>query len=293
MAGTNNMPKAFYPPRARWYSPIFYFWYWLRRRLLLDRIKLPSAVNLVRVLLGLMLPGYAFAACGRPTIARVVYGGYALAACTFIVWLGYVISSLALAAMVSLHVVGVLYLVGRHSPELNGRWRMVLSVTTFLLVYFCFYSPLRRQFEERLAMPLRVGDKVVMVSSRKDAGTVRRGDWVAYRIVPIREGNAFLAGGLGFGRVQAVAGDEVVFTPKSLQINGVLFPRRRYMPVNQTWVVPEKHWFIWPDSTISISGNQEQGDAVARLMCGLSLVAEPQYVGQPLRRWFWRRQTMP
>src|SRR6266545_3744291 len=293
MVGTNDMPKAFYPPRARWYSPIFYFWYWLRRRLLLHRIKLPSAVNLRRVLLGLMLPGYAFAACGRPTVARAVYGGYALAASTFIVWLGYVISSLALGAMVSLHVASVLYLIGRQSSALNCRWRMVLSAMAFSLVYFCIYSPLQRQFEERLAMPLRVGNKVVMVNGRKGAGTVRRGDWVAYRIDQLREGNVFLAGGFGFGQVQGVAGDQVVFTPKNLQVNGVLFPRRTYMPVNQAWVVPGKHWFIWPDSAISISGNQQQGDAVARLMCGLSLVAEPQYVGKPLRRWFWRRQTMP
>src|SRR5438034_3395945 len=59
---------------------------------------------------------------------------------------------------------------------------MLLSLVAFSAVHLCIYRPLQNQFERRLALPLRVGQKVVIVAARRDAGTVRQGDWVAYRI---------------------------------------------------------------------------------------------------------------
>jgi len=102
-----------------------------------------------------------------------------------------------------------------------------------------------------------------------------------------------VANGLGFGQVQAVPGDRVAFTPRSFQVNDQVFPRRSYMPVQETWVVPEKHWFIWPDSAISISGDQRQNEVFSRLVRENAMVSEPQYAGKPLRRWFWRGQILP
>jgi hypothetical protein len=293
MFGMNDIPKAYYPPRARWYSPVFYFGCQLRRHLRLDRLKLSSGINGCRVLLGLLVPGYAFAAYGRRTLARAVYGSYLLAVAVFVVGLGYFLSSVALAAMISLHVSGVIFLIGRESLTMDLRWRVVSSLTAFSLVCLGIYHPLQRQFEKRLAMPLKVGNKVVLVSTRQAAAVVKRGDWVAYRINEAAGDHMYVAGGLGFGQVQAVAGDRLVFTPRSWQVNDKVFPRRTYMPVHETWVVPEKHWFIWPDSAISISGDQRQNEAVSRLMREVAMVSEPQYVGKPLRRWFWRRQTLP
>jgi hypothetical protein len=287
------MPKVYYPPRARWYSPLFYFGSWLRRRLLLDRIKLSSGINGCRVLLGLLAPGYAFAAYGQRTIARAVCGSYLLAAAVFVVSLGYFLSSVALAAMISLHMSGVLYLMGRQSLTLDLRWRVVSSMLAFSLVFLGVYYPLQRQFEKRLAMPLKVRNQVVIVSPRQAAGSVKRGDWVAYRINEAAGDHVYVANGFGLGQVQAVAGDRVVFTSRSWQVNDEVFPRRTYMPVHETWVVPEKHWFIWPDAAISMAGDQRQNEAVSRLMREIAMVSEPQYAGKPLRRWFWRRQTLP
>jgi hypothetical protein len=290
MVRMNEMSKTYYPPRARWYSPVFYFWFWLRRRLHLESIRLPSAANVRRVLLGVVLPGYACAAYGRRTTALAIYCGYALAAAVFIVWLGYSISSLALGMMASLHVASVLYLVGRRPVTLAFPRRAALSLAVFSAVYFCIYYPLQSQFEKRIGMPLRVGNKVIMVKTHAPAGAVKQGDWVAYRLDSLLRDNVYLAAGFGFGQVEAVAGDRVVFTARDVQVNGAEFPRRAHMPVNETWVVPEKHWFIWPDSAISTN---VRNDAVARLMRESAVVAESQFVGKPFRRWFWRRQTLP
>jgi len=284
------MPKTYYPARARWYSPAVYRWFWLRRALRLDRINFASAPG---VMAGLFLPGYAFAAYGRPTIARAVAAGYLVTGAVFFVWLGYFISKLALGVMISLHVVSVLYLIGRQEIELSARWRVALSLAVFALVYFGVYFPLQGQFEQRLARPLRVGNKLVMIGARKGVESVKRGDWVAYRIDGVAGDHLHLEDGFGFGQVQAMGGERIVFSPGSFQINAAVFSRRPFMPIEGTWVVPEKHWFIWPDSVMSNAGDHRLDDSIAQLMRQVAMVGEPQYAGKPLRHWFWRRQNLP
>ena len=116
---------------------------------------------------------------------------------------------------------------------------------------------------------------------------------MAYRINQATGDHVYVPGGFGYGQVEAVAGDRVAFTPQSWQVNDRVLPRRRHMPAQETWVVPEKHWLIWPDSTISISGDQRQNEAVSRLLREIAMVSEAQFAGTPFRRWFWRRQTLP
>lgn len=289
----NERQHSYYPPRARWYSPVCHALPGALRRVNLEWIPRPSASAVGAVLLSLLIPGYAWTAAGHPNVAWVIYAAYALSAAVFILWLGHVGATLAFGTMVSLHVCSVLYLVGRPALRMDLRRRLILSMVAGCVVSLGIYVPLQRRFQEWLAMPLRVGDKVIIVGADRNAGSVRRGAWVAYRIEPVSGDHVVLSGGFALGRVQAVAGDRVVFTPDNVQVNNAVFPRRLYMPVNETWVVPENHWFIWPDSAISIKGNPPPGDGIAQLMRGIALVPEPRYAGKPLRRWFWRRQTLP
>jgi len=242
---------------------------------------------------GLVLPGYAFSTCGRPTHARVIYGSYFLAATIFIVWLGNLISSAALALMISLHVGSVLYLMGHRTSQMSFRWRLVLALAVAFIVYRAIYFPFQLQFEKYVAMPLKLANGTLIVDPRHAAGAVRRGDRLAYRIHAASDAHVFINDGYGFGEVRAVAGDRIVFTQHNYQVNGVEFPRQPRMPALETWVVPEKHWFIWPNSAIAVSGNQQQEDSVARLMREVAMVSESQYAGKPYRRWFWRRQPTP
>ena len=289
----NQRQHSYYPPRARWYSPVCHGLPGALRRVNLGWIPRQSARAMAAVLLSLLIPGYAWRAGGHPMVARAIFAAYVLSAAVFILWLGHLTATIAFGTMLSLHVCSVLYLVGRPALRMDLRWRLILSMVACCALSVWIYGPLQRWFQERLAMPLRVGDKVVIVGADRNAGSVRRGDWVAYRIEPVAGDHVYLSGGLAFGRVQAVAGDRVIFTPDKVEVGNAVFPRRAYMPINETWVIPEKHWFIWPDSAISIRGNPPPGDGMAQLMRGIALVPEPHYAGKPLRRWFWRRQTLP
>ena len=44
----NRVASSYYPPRARWYSPLLLLAAGLRRRLALDRIRLPTGVPFFR-----------------------------------------------------------------------------------------------------------------------------------------------------------------------------------------------------------------------------------------------------
>jgi hypothetical protein len=63
------------------------------------------------------------------------------------------------------------------------------------------------------------------------------------------------------------------------------------MPIRGESVVPENHWFIWPELAI-VQGNVAAAPAEAAFL-RMSDVDQTQFVGKPFRRWFWRRQLLP
>jgi hypothetical protein len=98
--------------------------------------------------------------------------------------------------------------------------------------------------------------------------------------------------GLEFGRVQAVAGDTVRFSENVFSVNGRSLPRLPHMPTSGEVLVPEKHWFIWPELGITGHGNIGEG-SLSSAMLHLANVSEEQYLGKPFNHWFWRRQITP
>ncbi|MGH8022821.1 MAG: hypothetical protein ACRED1_04530, partial [Limisphaerales bacterium] len=120
------------------------------------------------------------------------------------------------------------------------------------------------------------------------------GDWVAYRINRFNEygddERLRIHSGTGFGPVLGVAGDRVQFCANGFRINGILKPSLPYMPSAGSFVVPEKHWFIWPN--YRINGNDRHAN-LGSVLFRLADVSVEQYAGKPFKRWFWRGQTLP
>jgi hypothetical protein len=216
--------------------------------------------------------------------------GYALAGLVFLVGLGHPASHLAMGVMISLHTVSLLYLISRWPGELTVRSQVGHSLGAFLAVTLLIYLPLEHLVERHLFLPLRIGDRVWVVAAGRSAASVQRGALIAYRITSQRIGNVRMAGGFGLGRVEALAGDTIEFGEDTYIIGGRSRPLRPHMPRNQEWVVPQKHWFVWADSGMNISG---AAGNVTRLLQDVSLVPESQFVGEPFRRWFGREQVAP
>lgn len=257
----------------------------------LDRIHLPCGTSLRAFIAGILIPGYAFQLRRERLVARVVMAAYAMLGLVFLIWIGYPVANYAFGLMLSLHVTSIIYLC---SPWLSGvslPFRLLAGVAVLIVVGGLVYSPMLSQIQNRWLMPMRVNGEVVVVQTFSSAQSVRRGDWVAYSIAAEGQRGMVLRAGFGIRPVMAVSGDRVRFTSGAYEVNGVSHPRSPHMPSSGEIVVPENHWFIWPDLAISYRGNVAPAD-VDSIMLGIASIRNSQFVGKPLQRWFWRRQKL-
>jgi hypothetical protein len=288
---------SFYPPRAKWYSRIFYLGAATRHGLALDRIFLPKDITFPGLIAALLVPGLAVYLRGPRFWGKLVMSACALLFLCFMVGLGYPIGNFAFGLIISIHVSGFTYYCTPFLQEKTALFRIGFTVLVLVGLSLLIYMPLRNFIQAHYLAPMRVGNHVVVVAHFAAADEIHRGDSVAYTVSGYyfsNHGNEGIAGeaGLGLGKVLAVAGDRVEFSRQEVSINGVRQPALLHMPVSGSLVVPENHWFIWP--TLAITGNWAVGeDRLSQAMLGLAQVSETRYVGKPLKQWFWRTQTLP
>ncbi|HWH72077.1 MAG TPA: hypothetical protein VNT26_22130, partial [Candidatus Sulfotelmatobacter sp.] len=95
--------------------------------------------------------------------------------------------------------------------------------------------------------------------------------------------------GLGCGPILALPGDRVRYGLSMFEVNGRPQRRLPHMPQEGEWIVPEKHWFLWPN--LAIGGNRiASEEALGATLREIGTVPEERYVGKACRRWFWHRQ---
>jgi hypothetical protein len=282
--------SAFDPPRAGGPGICEGLWARLLGEWHLETIRLPARPGPGARWVSLVVPGYAFCIQGRRILGCMQMGLYGASACCFLVWLGHVAADLAVGMMMSLHAVSLLYL-ARCRPALPSlRWQALQALGVVLVLSLLVYPSLRRYVERHWFMPLTVRQQVVVIDTRPSARHVERGDWIAFRYDAIQAGNVRLPGGFGMGVVEGVGGDRVVFGPDDYTILGLRHRRRSMMPRSGSWQVPENHWFVWPDSSISVAGNTAN---LTPLLPDLALVPAERCVGRPFRHWFGRDQMRP
>jgi hypothetical protein len=289
--------STYYPPRARWYSPVFHWRDTVRRHLMLDRIRLPRGITAWGFIGGCLVPGLAVYLRGPR-----LWGTAALAACgwlflQFIIWLGHAWGNFAFGLMLSIHATGLVYYCSPLLIDTRLRYRLLFTAVVLITLGGLIYSPLRNTIQKHWLLPLQANGQVVVVQRQASANTVRRGDWIAYTlsgyVISVHGyGNAADHAGLGLGPVLAVAGDRVSFLTNAFAVNGRPRPLLPHMPVSGTVIVPGNHWFIWPDLAISGHGNVGEA-AISDAMLRMADVSENQFVGKPFKRWFWRQQSLP
>jgi len=283
--------SSYYPPRARWYSPLLRFSDALRRITWLDRLHLPDSLSWGKFLLALLIPGYAFALRRERLIARAVMAAYAALSVVFMLWLGYAVANFAFGLMLSLHVTSILFLCNPWLARARLFFRLLLAVAMLVVVGGLVYRPIRQQMQDHWLMPLRVREQVVLVQTLSRASAVGRGDWIAYRQEGERYSGVLVQGGLALRPVLGMPGDEVRFATDACLINGSPTPRLPGMPDQGGFQVPENHWFIWPDHVMTQRGHAAPAAADAASL-RMSNVDQNQFVGTPFKRWFWRRQIL-
>jgi len=297
MARASTNPRSdYYPPRARWYGAIFRPWFGVRLAWDWERIHLPVGLTVQKFILSMLLPGYAFSADGRPKLGWIFLGVYFYAAALFVVALGYQLGSLGYGLMISAHASSIIYLQTRWLRDgCRFSLRLALAGCTLLLVWGAIYRPVVNFAQDHWIMPLRTRGHVIIVQRLSPPDQIRRGDWVMCSFQPNALGQPHNGGavqlqaGISCGPVLAVGGDRVEFSSQAFLVNGVAHPLRPHMPLAGELVVPEKHWFVWPELDISGRGEVEE-DRIAAVMLQAAVISQAEYVGKPFKHWFWRRQ---
>lgn len=247
-------------------------------------------------MLALTVPGAAFLISGRRSLGIGVFLGYTFCAVLCLAALGYALGSIAWGLVISLHAMSIIYLEGHWLGQASFRLRLGLAFCTLIALWGLLYAPLLGYAERHWLLPLRLADRVLIINLNSRTSSLKRGDWIAYRIESNslgenHEGAVYLHGGFGVERILGLPGDHVRFGKDSILVATEVFPRAPHMPGEGEWVIPEKTWFIWPNLAISGHGAAPES-AVSAAMQRTALVSQPQLVGKPFKHWFGRRQWL-
>ncbi len=301
-AKTVETDSAYYPPRARWYSPVLSLGDTLRRWLWLDRIhiSLPGGMTFRGTAASLLMPGLGFYLRGPKSWAGYAWLGYGLMAGVFLAAFGYPAGNFAFGLLIAIHVVGFLYYCGPFWQQAEVSSRLLVALLALLAIGLFFYLPARNAVLQHWWVPLRLKGQVFVVQRQFPAAAIQRGDWIAYRIGGARlaweygwaHGSILAGPGLGLGPVLATAGDRVGFDTNGFTVNGVLHPPLPHMPQSGEVNLREKQWFIWPEVDIRTYGNTRESN-ISGMMMQLAVVPESDFVGKIFPRWLWRRQITP
>jgi hypothetical protein len=290
--------SPFYPPRAGWTSWFFHFSNRVRRRLALDRLRMPRRTNAKRHLAAFVVPGLAVYLRGPRLWGQAALWACGMLLLFYFAWLGHPAANLAFGLLLSIHATGFVYYCNPLMAERPFRARLTFTFLVLLAMTLALYWPARGLIQNRLLTPLNVDGRIIVVQRVSPVHAIQRGEWVAYSLGGSFGGEAhnggavWALGGAGLGPVLAVGGDQVSFSADGFTVNGFSRLRLPHMPADGAWQVPEKHWFIWPNLAISGHGNVNE-QTISSTYLALADVAPDQILGQPLRHWFWREQTLP
>jgi hypothetical protein len=289
--------SSYYPPRATALSPILHRAGACARMLAKTSSRLPEKISFMGLVGGFLAPGLAVYLRSPGSSGKAALAVCAALLLTFIAFLGFPLANAAFTLLLSIHVVGFVAYCG---PLLAGwRWpsRLVTGLLLCIATIVVVYIPLQDLLEHRLIVPLRLGGHVVVFQCLSSPATIRRGEWIAFRISMDQD---YFTGGGGHGVVRikdgicmapvlGVQGDHVEFTPQSFLVNGVAQPRQANMPGSGKLTVPENCWFAWPDLVTQRMGNVPEAN-ITGLTLRVATVDRDQFIGKALQHWFGRRQ---
>jgi hypothetical protein len=247
---------------------------------------------LPQLLLCLVIPGLSLLLLGRRTLGLAFVAVYFAGAAAFVAGLGFVAGDIGYGIVISIHATSICFLEAHWLKDSSFNTRLALAFCTLVAVWGLIYAPLVHLVESRWIVPMRFGNHVMIVQRGVNVRSLKRGDWVAFKLASNRFGDhedrVVVDGGMVLDRVVALPGDHVEFATNAVIVNGVAVPAQRLMPENGELVLPENVWFIWPNLDI-----YRHGAAAFNITATLqdaAMVKEKQIVGRAFKSWCGRSQ---
>jgi hypothetical protein len=250
---------------------------------------LPTGLSPAALVVCLVVPGAGFYFRAPRLWGRLALVLSALLMFVIVGWFGFPGAALAFGLMLSLHTCGLVLVI---DPLLVGaafRTRLLFGGGILVALLCLVYLPGRDFVQRHWFLPLQVNGRVLVVKVMRPSTAWRRGERVAYSFGSHSQHQLIIHGGVSLGPVLAAPGDHVEFSASDFEVNGHAQPRLALMPSAGSFVVPEKHWLVWPEVAISGHGQVSTSD-VSEALLALCTISEDQFVGKPVHRWLWRKQ---
>jgi len=135
--------SPYYPPRARWYGRFLCFGDGLRRRLALDRVRLPPGISFFGLVGSLLVPGLGFYVSGCRRLGQAAVAMCAVLSAVFFIWLGYPAGNWAFGLLLSIHSTALGHLVETWLPGERLRVRIACAAGILMALGWLIYLPLR------------------------------------------------------------------------------------------------------------------------------------------------------
>ncbi len=284
-----HLDSPYYPRRAGALSPLLGRWDACRRLWGLCGVTLNDKITIRGIIASLFVPGLALYLRDPRASGKAAMGVCAVLFLLFMAFLGYPAGTAAVALLMSIHVTG---LVAYCQPALLGArlpFRLAAAFMLCVLAIVLVYLPGRDLLENRLFMPLRVRNHVVVIHRLTSPEALRRGEWIAFRKDDVQESHMIIHAGVNLAPVVALPGDQVEFSARTFSVNGVAQPRRANMPPSGGFTVSQDCWIAWPEMVIILVN----GPTVSDMVLQMATVRKEEVIGKPFVHWFWRRQSFP
>ncbi len=252
--------------------------------------------------LSVLLPGYAYVAMGRWQIGFIMAGAWILALLLLLVFLANpVIRAWCLGALASTHTSG-LALASLRSRELDPDLppptvvhRIGLPLALWAIAAVVVYWPLDGLINDTVARVVLLDGRHIIVNPMVDAEDLVRGDQILYRSAGTRyttgEVPVLMRGGLYWGVVIGLPGDQVQFTTNSVIAAGRSRPTEAYMPTTGSVAIPRDTWFAWPRMRWWGTGAASP-NVITEAFLDQAQMTRAEFIGRPYKRWFfWPQET--
>lgn len=296
---TEQFDSDYYPPRARWWSGIFYPWFRLLRVLRLEQIHCPRGFNISQVILSLFVPGLSFITLGRRVLGLSVLAIYFLSLPVYFIRLGFPEGNFAYGLLLAAHATSIFYLLSHWIGEMELINKLGIAAAALLCVWLVIYLPAAAWLYHHVAVPLQVRGQVIVMRPHLASAEIRRGDRIMFRLNEAEIGQAHGGGGavwvragVGWGPILALPGDQIVFSTNSYAVNGIWQTNLEHMPTGGEMTLATNVWFAWPEFAINSHGNVSEAN-ISGLIMQLATISSTQMIGQPYPSWFWRKQKIP
>lgn len=295
----DQFESPFYPPRARWWSGLFYPWFRLLRALHLEQIHCPRGFSAGQTFFSLLVPGVSFISLGRRMLGFSVLSIYCVSVVVFVVRLGFPEGNFAYGLLLAAHATSVFYLLSHWLGEMEFVNKLLLAGAALFVVWLVLYFPILHFFESRYAVPLRVRGQVLVMHPRLAPAALQRGDRIMFNLDENEIGQAHGGGGavrvsagVGWGPVLGLPGDQITFASNRFAVNGVWQTNLPHMPHIGELALATNVWFVWPEFGMNSRGNISE-ENISALILRLSTVSATQMTGRPFVTWFGRKQKLP